>query len=79
MKVAKIAMIPLDHVENLDCSVIEVGRGMVGAGGDNYLCGHCGSLILEDFDPSLIHGNPIYRCGFCDNLNEMPAGVASQP
>jgi hypothetical protein len=76
---AKIAMIPLYSVESLDCSVIEVGRGMVGAGGDNYLCGHCGFLILENFNPSLIYGNPIYRCGFCDNLNEMPARTASQP
>jgi hypothetical protein len=76
---AKIAMIPLYSVESLNRSIMEAGRGIVGAGGNNYSCGHCGSLILEDFNASLIYGNPIYRCGFCDNLNEMPVSVTSQP
>ena len=76
---ATIAMIPLNSVRSLNHSIMETGRGIVGSQGDDYLCGHCGSLILEDFDPSMIHGSPVYLCGFCENLNEIPRRVTSQP
>src|SRR6266403_916204 len=29
--------------------------------------GHCGSVILEDFDPSTVRGNPVYQCRVCEN------------
>jgi hypothetical protein len=31
---------------------------MSGSGGDDSLCGHCGHVMLQDFDPSTIRGNP---------------------
>jgi hypothetical protein len=68
----KIAMIPLDSVRKLHRSVIAIERRMSGSGGDDYLCGHCGSLILEDFDPAAVHGSPVYQCGFCENMNDIP-------
>jgi hypothetical protein len=68
----KIAMIPLSSMRGLSRSVIRTGRGIVGSLGDDYLCGHCGSLILEKFNRSTVHGDPVYLCGFCDNLNEIP-------
>ena len=45
---------------------------MSGTGGDDFICGHCGSVILEDFDPSTINGNPVYKCGVCENHNDLP-------
>jgi hypothetical protein len=47
-------------------------REMSGTGGDDFHCGHCGSVILEDFDPSTVRGNPIYQCGVCENNNDLP-------
>jgi len=40
---------------------------MLGTGGDDFICRHCGSVILEDFDPSTVRGNPVYHRGICGN------------
>jgi hypothetical protein len=45
---------------------------MSGTGGDDFICGHCGYVILEDFDPSTVRGNPVYQCGICENNNDLP-------
>jgi hypothetical protein len=37
---------------------------MSGNGGDDFICGHCGSVMLEGFDPSTVRGNPVYQCPF---------------
>jgi hypothetical protein len=29
-------------------------------------------VMLEDFDPSTVRGNPVYRCGVCENNNDLP-------
>jgi hypothetical protein len=42
------------------------------AGNDDFICGHCGSVVLEDFDPSTVRGNPVYQCPFCENNNDLP-------
>lgn len=69
---ATILMIPVGPVKTLNRSILLTERGMAGSGGDDFLCGHCGSLILEDFDPATVRGNPVYRCGFCENNNDLP-------
>lgn len=69
---AIIAMIPIGPVQALDRSIILTENGIYGTDGDDFLCGHCGSLILSDYDPSTIKGNPIYQCGYCENNNELP-------
>jgi hypothetical protein len=69
---AIVAMIPIGQVTPLDRSIILTERGIWGSGGDNFVCGHCGSLILSNYDPSEVRGNPIYRCGFCENNNDLP-------
>jgi hypothetical protein len=33
-------------------------------GGDDFICGHCGHIMLEDFDPSTVRGNPVYQWAF---------------
>jgi hypothetical protein len=42
------------------------------------MCGHCGSIILEDFDPSTVRGNPVYQCGICENNNDLPFAVSNR-
>jgi hypothetical protein len=69
---AIVSMIPIGQVRAVDRSIILTERGIYGNGGDDFLCGHCGSLILSHYDPSWIRGNPIYQCGYCDNNNDLP-------
>src|SRR5207253_8165547 len=69
---ATILMIPVGPVITLNRSILLTERGMSGSGGDNFICGHCGSLMLENYDPSTIRGNPIYQCSFCENNNDLP-------
>ena len=71
-KMATIPMIPVGPVTTLNRSILFTERGISGDGGDDFICGHCGSVILEDFDPSTVKGNPVYQCGFCENNNDLP-------
>jgi hypothetical protein len=65
-------MIPVGPVTTLNRTIFVPDIGMSGTGGDDFICGHCGSVILEDFDPSTINGNPVYQCGACENHNDLP-------
>src|ERR1700736_3090118 len=71
-QMASIRMIPIGPITTLNRSILLTERGMSGTGGDDFMCGHCGSVILEDFDPSTVRGNPVYHCGICENNNDLP-------
>jgi len=71
-KMATIPMIPAGPVTTLNRSILVLERGMSGDGGDDFVCGHCGSVMLEDFDPSTVRGNPVYQCACCENNNDLP-------
>ena len=73
---ATIPMIPVGPITTLNRSILLTDRGMSGTGGDDFICGHCGSVILEDFDPSTVRGNPVYQCGICENNNDLPFAVS---
>jgi hypothetical protein len=64
--------------KTLNRSILLTERGMSGSGGDDFICGHCGYVILEDFDPSTIKGNPVYQCGFCENNNDLPFAASGR-
>src|SRR5690242_1205591 len=69
---ATISMIPVGPVTSLNRSILLTERAMSGTGGDDFICGHCGHVMLENFDPSTVRGNPVYRCGVCENNNDLP-------
>jgi hypothetical protein len=71
-KMATIPMIPIGPVRTLNRSILLTERRMSGNGGDDFVCGHCGHVMLEDFDPSTVRGNPVYQCGVCENNNDLP-------
>jgi hypothetical protein len=71
-RMAIIPMIPVGPVTTLTRSILLTERGMSGTGGDDFICGHCGHVMLEDFDPSTVRGNPVYQCGVCENNNDLP-------
>jgi hypothetical protein len=75
---ATIPMIPVGPVTTLHRSILLTERGMSGNGGDDFICGHCGSVMLEDFDPSTIRGNPVYQCGVCENNNDLPFAASGR-
>ena len=76
---ATILMVPVGPITKLNRSIILAERGMSGTGGDDFMCGHCGSIILEDFDTSTVRGNPVYQCGICENNNDWPFAGGDPP
>ena len=74
-QMAIILMIPVGPVTTLNRSILLTERRMSGTGGDDFICGHCGHVMLEDFDLSTIRGNPVYQCGVCENNNDLPFAV----
>src|SRR6267143_863025 len=77
-EMATILMIAVGPVTTLNRLILRTERSMSGAGGDDFMCGHCGSIILEDFDPSTVRGNPVYQCGICENNNDLPFAVTNE-
>jgi hypothetical protein len=75
---ATILMVPVGPITKLNRSIILAERAMFGHRGDNFICGHCGSVILKDFDPSTVRGNPVYQCGACENNNDLPFAVSDR-
>src|SRR6202030_4649816 len=74
-QMAIIPMIPVGPVTTLNRSILMTERRMSGTGGDDFICGHCGHVMLEDFDLSTIRSNPVYQCGVCENNNDLPFAV----
>jgi hypothetical protein len=77
-EMATILMIPVGPITTLNRSILRTERGMSGTGGDDFICGHCGYVILEDFDPSTVSGNPVYQCRICENNNDLPFAVSDR-
>ena len=67
-----IPMIPIGPVTALKRSILRTERGMSGTDGDDFICGHCGYVILENFDPLTVRGNPVYQCAICETNNDLP-------
>jgi hypothetical protein len=77
-KMASIPMIPVGPVTTLNRSILRTERGMSGTGGDDFICGHCGYVFLENFDPSTVRGNPVYQCAICENNNDLPVAASDR-
>src|SRR3984893_5408574 len=77
-EMATILMIPIGPVTTLNRSILRTERRMSGTGGDDFMCGHCGYVILEDFDPSTVSGNPVYQCRICENNNDLPFALSDR-
>jgi hypothetical protein len=71
-KMATIPMITVGPVTTLNRSTLRTERRMSGTGVDDFICGHCRYVMLENFDPSTVRGNPVYQCAYCENNNDLP-------
>src|SRR3954468_9182386 len=61
---ASIPMIPVGSVTTLSRSILLTERRMSRTGGDDFICGHCGHVMLEDFDPSIVRGDPVISAAY---------------
>src|SRR3984893_2346879 len=77
-EMATILMIPVGPITTLNRSILRTERRMTGTGGDDFICGHCGYVIWEDFDLSTVSGNPVYQCRICENNNDLPFAVSDR-
>ena len=44
-------MIPVGPVKTLNRSILRTGKQMSGTGGDDFICGHCGHVMLDPASP----------------------------
>jgi len=47
---AMMPVIPVGPVITLNRSILLTERRMLGTGGDDFICGHCGYVILENLE-----------------------------
>ncbi|MGE5546667.1 MAG: hypothetical protein ACM33T_07215 [Solirubrobacterales bacterium] len=52
--------------------VVNTGVSMLGMGGDDYVCGHCGRLMMHNFDAGKMQAAMVYQCGGCGGFNVKP-------
>jgi predicted SprT family Zn-dependent metalloprotease len=52
--------------------VINTGISMMGLKGNDYVCGHCGKVMMQSFDASNVRSDMVYVCGACQGPNGLP-------
>jgi hypothetical protein len=70
---AQIQLKPITKEQAAGRGVFVGGMSGLGAGGNDYLCGHCGAVILADFDLHVLVGDYVFQCRACSGLNERPS------
>ena len=66
---SRIVMSPLSPELVQGRPMINTGISMIGLKGDDYVCGHCGKIIMQNFDASGVRGDMVYVCGNCQGPN----------
>lgn len=69
---AEFVLIPVTPAEAANKPSINTGVSMVGRGGHDYACGHCGRKMMHDFDISQMQVTMVYQCGVCNGYNVKP-------
>lgn len=52
--------------------VFNTGISTVGRAENDYFCGHCGALMMRDFDVDRLEVDIVYQCGACGGHNVKP-------
>ncbi|MBC7908691.1 MAG: hypothetical protein H7Y60_18340 [Rhodospirillaceae bacterium] len=70
---AELVLIPIAAHKVGDRQVFNTGMSTVGRGGGNdYMCGHCGALMMRDYDTERLEIEIAYQCGACKGHNLKP-------
>lgn len=49
--------------------LFNTGLSAVGRGGEDYVCGHCGHVMMQDFGLSRLETDIVFVCGSCGGHN----------
>jgi DNA-directed RNA polymerase subunit RPC12/RpoP len=69
----KHLLTPLSPDDAMGRPTINTGVAMLGRGGDDYVCAHCGRVVIQDFNMNATEPTMVYVCGSCGGLNGAPA------
>ncbi len=69
---ARIQLTALTPEEAENRPVIHTGVSMMGLQGDDCVCGHCGRVMMTNFDIGPIRPDMVYICGNCDGASAAP-------
>jgi len=69
---ARFVMTALTPAEAAGRPTIHTGIAMLGRAGDDFVCSHCGRIILQSFDIASVAAEMVYVCGDCDGFNAAP-------
>jgi hypothetical protein len=73
---AEIRLDPIAQEEGVGRGVFSGGMGGAGFGGDDCLCGHCDTVMFEDFNPYTLLGDLVFQCSVCSEFSERPRAEA---
>lgn len=65
----KIVMTAITPEQAGNRDVMDTGVSMLGLGGDDWICGHCGRMMIQSMDLKAVQTPMAYRCGVCEGLN----------
>lgn len=69
---AQIMMVAISPAEAGDKPSINTGVSMLGRGGDDFVCGHCGRVMIHSFNMSAMQAEMVFQCGGCGGHNVAP-------
>lgn len=69
---AEITLTAITPVQVGERNVINTGVSMLGMGGDDFACGHCGRVMIHSFAMQNIQADMVYQCAGCDGYNVKP-------
>lgn len=52
-----------------DRPMFNTGLSTVGRGGEDYVCGHCGHVMMKDFNLDRLEVDLVFVCGSCGGHN----------
>jgi hypothetical protein len=69
---AQIRLSPLTDQQAFGRSTFGGAMSGSGFGGNDYLCGHCGTVMFADFDLHTLIGDYVFQCHVCSGFTERP-------
>lgn len=69
---AEFVLIPITPADAANRPMVNTGVSMLGRGGHDYVCGHCGRKMMHSFDISQMQVPMVYQCGACNGFNVKP-------
>jgi len=69
---SRIVLTALTAAEAAGRPHLHTGVTTLGLKGDDFVCSHCGRIILKSFDITKAAPNQVFICGQCEGYNAAP-------